>query len=157
MLEFASYIAGPYATALLADLGARVIKVEPVTGDAYRAMSFPRMGKTLQGKESLAIDLKDERGRRVLHKLIENTDVILHNFRPGVPERLAMDYEDGQAPQPRHRVPLRRGLRFDGAALAPHRLPSHRRRHHRRAAVPAWPRPAHAPPTFRSTSTAYKP
>ena len=100
VLEFASYIAGPYATALLADLGARVIKVEPVTGDAYRAMSFPRMGKTLQGKESLAIDLKDERGRRVLHKLIENTDVILHNFRPGVPERLAMDYETAKRLRP---------------------------------------------------------
>ena len=100
VLEFASYIAGPYATALLADLGARVIKVEPVTGDAYRVMSFPRMCKTLQGKESLAIDLKDERGRRVLHKLIEDTDVLLHNFRPGVPERLGMDYETAKRLRP---------------------------------------------------------
>ena len=100
VLEFASYIAGPYATALLADLGARVIKVEPVTGDAYRVMSFPRMCKTLQGKESFAVDLKDERGRRALHKLIEKTDVILHNFRPGVPERLGMDYETAKRLNP---------------------------------------------------------
>ena len=100
VLEFASYIAGPYATALLADLGARVIKIEPVTGDAYRVMSFPRMCKTLQGKESLAIDLKDERGRRVLHKLIEHTDVLLHNFRPSVPERLGMDYETAKRLRP---------------------------------------------------------
>ena len=100
VLEFASYIAGPYATALLADLGARVIKVEPVTGDAYRVMSFPRMCKTLQGKESFAIDLKDERGRRALHKLIENTDILLHNFRPGVPERLGMDYETAKRLNP---------------------------------------------------------
>ena len=100
VLEFASYIAGPYATALLADLGARVIKVEPVTGDAYRVMSFPRMCKTLQGKESFAIDLKDGRGRRALHKLIENTDILLHNFRPGVPERLGMDYETAKRLNP---------------------------------------------------------
>ncbi len=97
VLEFASYIAAPYATALLADLGARVIKVEPVTGDAYRAMSFPRMCKTLQGKESLAIDMKDERGKRTIHKLLEKTDVLLHNFRPGVPERLRIDYETAKS------------------------------------------------------------
>ena len=52
VLEFASFIAAPFATCLLADLGARVIKVEPITGDLYRTLAFPRMAKTLQGKEA---------------------------------------------------------------------------------------------------------
>ena len=93
VLELASFIAAPYATALLADLGARVIKVEPMTGDLYRAISFPRMCKTIQGKEGLALDLKAPRAQEVLHRLARKADVLLHNFRPGVPERLAMDYE----------------------------------------------------------------
>ena len=93
VLEFASYIATPFATALLADLGARVIKIEPITGDLYRAGRFPRMGKMLQGKEGLALDLKDPRAQEAVHRLIEKTDVLIHNFRPGVPERLGIDYE----------------------------------------------------------------
>ena len=93
VLEFASYIATPFATALLADLGARVIKIEPITGDLYRAGRFPRMGKMLQGKEGLALDLKDPRAQEAVHRLIEKTDVLIHNFRPGVPERLGIDHE----------------------------------------------------------------
>ncbi len=93
VLEFATYIATPFATALLADLGARVIKIEPITGDVFRAGRFPRTGKMVQGKEGLALDLKDSRGQEAVHKLIEKTDVLIHNFRPGVPERLGIDYE----------------------------------------------------------------
>ena len=93
VLEFASFIAAPFATCLLADLGARVIKVEPITGDLYRTLAFPRMAKTLQGKEALCLDLKDPTAREVVQRLVKKTDILLHNFRAGVPERLGIDYE----------------------------------------------------------------
>ena len=93
VLQFASYIAAPLATALLADLGARVITVEPITGDLYRAMGFPKMAKTLQGKESLSLDLKDPEAQGVVHKLAKQADILIHNYRPGVPDRLRMDYQ----------------------------------------------------------------
>jgi len=93
VLELASFIAAPWATALLADLGARVIKVEPLTGDLYRAIGFPSISKTLQGKEAMSLDLKDPRAQRIVHQLVAKADVLLHNFRPGVPRRLGIDYE----------------------------------------------------------------
>ena len=101
VIELASFIAAPYATALLADLGARVIKIEPLTGDLYRIMSFPRMSKTILGKESVALDLKNPDAQAVFHKLVKKADVLLHNFRPGVPERLGIDYETVRKLNPR--------------------------------------------------------
>ncbi|MEE9285343.1 MAG: CoA transferase [Dehalococcoidia bacterium] len=101
VLEFASFIAAPFVTCLLADLGARVIKIEPVTGDLYRSIAFPRMCKTLQGKEALCLDLKDPVAQEAIHKLVEKADVLLHNFRPGVPERLRIDYETVRKINPR--------------------------------------------------------
>ena len=100
VLELASYIATPFATALLADMGARVIKIEPLTGDLYRT-SFPRMGKTLQGKEAIALDLKEPRAQEIMHKLIAKADILLHNYRPGVPERLGIGYETARKINPR--------------------------------------------------------
>ncbi len=99
VLEFASYIAVPFMTCLLSDMGARVIKVEPITGDLFRP-SFPRMSKTLQGKEALSLDLKDPKAQAALHRLVKKTDILVHNFRPGVPERLGMDYETLSAINP---------------------------------------------------------
>ncbi len=101
VLEFATFIAVPFMTCLLADMGARVIKVEPITGDLFRAMSFPRMGKTLQGKEALSLDLKDPLGQEAVHRLVKETDILVHNFRPGVPERLGIDFETLQRINPR--------------------------------------------------------
>jgi crotonobetainyl-CoA:carnitine CoA-transferase CaiB-like acyl-CoA transferase len=88
-------IAAPLATSLLADLGARVIKVEPITGDPYRHL-LPRgelAVKTNAGKESICIDLKSERGRDLLQELVRRADALVHNFRPGVPERLGFGYD----------------------------------------------------------------
>ncbi len=94
MLELASWLAAPFSGALIADLGARVIKVEALTGDPMRAMVTNENGiRATQGKESIAIDLKTAEGREILHKLVATADVVMHNFRPGVPERLGMDYE----------------------------------------------------------------
>ena len=100
VLELASYIAVPFMTCLLADLGARVIKVEPITGDLYRS-SFPRMCKTLQGKQALSLDLKAPQAQEVLHRLVKQADILVHNYRPGVPERLGIDYETLREVNPR--------------------------------------------------------
>jgi crotonobetainyl-CoA:carnitine CoA-transferase CaiB-like acyl-CoA transferase len=94
VIDFATFFAAPYATSLLANLGARVIKVEALGGDYSRysaggLLAFP----TTQGKESIAVDLKHPEGRAIVHRLIERADLLLHNFRPGVPERLGIDDE----------------------------------------------------------------
>jgi crotonobetainyl-CoA:carnitine CoA-transferase CaiB-like acyl-CoA transferase len=102
IVEAAYYYATPFATALLAELGARVIKVEPVKGDPYRllgrgggdpvtALGHNNMVRAMQGKESIALDLKDERGRAILHRLVAGADVFVHSFRGRVPEALGMD------------------------------------------------------------------
>jgi crotonobetainyl-CoA:carnitine CoA-transferase CaiB-like acyl-CoA transferase len=102
VLEVATIIAAPLATTFLADLGARVIKVEAIEGDPYRHL-MPRgllAVKTNAGKESICIDLKSQQGRDVLHELAKRADVLLHNFRPGVPERLGLGAEQIRALRP---------------------------------------------------------
>ena len=101
VLEFASIIAVPLGASQLADLGARVIKVEPLGGDPYRQLGGG-VGATRvnAGKESIALDLKSEAGQAILAKLIEQVDVIVSNFRPRVPERLGFGYEQVKAVRP---------------------------------------------------------
>ena len=89
VVESAFFIAAPYSLTLLAEMGARVIKVEPPAGDPMRFNS-PYCNI---GKESIVLDLKNEEGKKALHCLIKNADVFLHNFRPGVPESLGIDYD----------------------------------------------------------------
>ena len=102
ILEFATIIATPLATSMLADLGARVIKVEPVGGDPYRGMGPAGVmaAKTNAGKESICIDLKSTEGQAIVADLIRGADAIVHNYRPGVPERLGIDYETARALRP---------------------------------------------------------
>jgi len=100
--DLATFFAAPFATSLLANLGARVIKIEPLGGDYSRfsaggLLAFP----TTQGKESIAVDLKQPAGRRIVHELIARADALLHNFRPGVPERLAIDADTCRKVNPR--------------------------------------------------------
>ncbi|MDA0301589.1 MAG: CoA transferase [Chloroflexi bacterium] len=101
VLDFSTIIAAPLAATHLADLGARVIKIEQVGGDPWRWMyqGFGFM-KTNAGKESIALDLKSEAGRAIAHALIAKADVVIHNYRPGVPERLGIGYEDARAITP---------------------------------------------------------
>jgi crotonobetainyl-CoA:carnitine CoA-transferase CaiB-like acyl-CoA transferase len=101
VLELGSWLAAPFGGALLADLGARVIKVEPLAGDPYRSMSTnDNMIRAMQGKQSIAVDLKTEDGRRILHGLVRQADALAHNFRPGVAPRLAVDYPTLRAIKP---------------------------------------------------------
>jgi CoA:oxalate CoA-transferase len=103
VLDFSQFLAGPVAAMRLADLGARVIKIErPKTGDIGRGLAFAGLvsdGDTIsfhianRNKESFAADLKTSEGLAEVWKLIEIADVIIQNFRPGVIERLGLGYE----------------------------------------------------------------
>ena len=90
ILEVAYYIAGPLATAILAEMGARVIKVEPLEGDPYRRTGL-QSAKFLHGKESLTLDLKHPVGRKSLDELIERSDVVVHSFRRNAAAKLGLD------------------------------------------------------------------
>ena len=102
VLEFATVIAAPLGAAILADLGARVIKVEPIGGDPFRAMGLASMGagRCNGSKESIALDLKSAEGQEIVHALARETDIVIHNYRPGVPERLGIGYETLKAIRP---------------------------------------------------------
>ena len=99
VVEFATIIAAPLGASLLADLGARVIKVEPVRGgDPIRTLgvglgAYITSSKTTAGKESICVDLKSKEGQEAVHRLLREADVLIHNYRPGVPERLGIGYD----------------------------------------------------------------
>jgi crotonobetainyl-CoA:carnitine CoA-transferase CaiB-like acyl-CoA transferase len=102
VVEFATIIAAPLATTMLADLGARVIKVELIDGDPYRHLipGGTPVAKTSAGKASICIDVKHEEGRRIAADLARTADVVVHNARPGVPERLGLGDEQLRAANP---------------------------------------------------------
>ena len=107
VIELASALAAPGATAIMADQGADVIKIEPPgMGDVLRYMGSSRRGvsvlfqQTNRGKRSLALNLKHPEGLAIVHRLVAGADVLLHNFRPGVAERLGVGYEALEALQP---------------------------------------------------------
>ena len=102
VVEFATIIAAPLSTVLLADLGARVIRVEVIEGDAYRHLMVGggTAAKTTAGKESICVDLKSAPGRAIARRLVAGADVLVHNFRPGVAERLGIGYDELRAGQP---------------------------------------------------------
>jgi crotonobetainyl-CoA:carnitine CoA-transferase CaiB-like acyl-CoA transferase len=95
VLELAIQYAAPFATTLLADLGARVIKVEPLGGDPIRGQVpwFPEVGggKVMQGKDSIAIDLGTAEGQQIVHRLASRVDAVLEGFRDGAAERIRVD------------------------------------------------------------------
>jgi crotonobetainyl-CoA:carnitine CoA-transferase CaiB-like acyl-CoA transferase len=90
VVDFAAFVAGPLAAQALADLGAEVIKVEPPEGEAMRAAAYA-IAACQRGKRSLAIDLGAPEAKPVIEKLLSTADVVLHNFRVGVSERLGID------------------------------------------------------------------
>jgi crotonobetainyl-CoA:carnitine CoA-transferase CaiB-like acyl-CoA transferase len=90
--EFSNWFAGPYGNRLLADLGADVIKVEPLYGEAQRPLPNPFEGSN-RGKRDMSIDLKSPRAHEVITRLLASVDVVQHNMRPGAAERLQIDSE----------------------------------------------------------------
>lgn len=106
VLDLSRVLSGPICGRALADLGARVIKLEPPAGDLTR-FSLPRHGpisgyyaQQNSGKENISIDLDTEAGRALLLDLAGRVDVVLENFRPGVCERLGIGYDDVAAINP---------------------------------------------------------
>ena len=105
VLDLATIQAGPYGAALLADLGARVIKVDATDRrldegrrSTAQAVADPR---TYAGKEGIQVDLQTPEGKEIIHKLIARADVLSHNFRLGVPDRLGVDWETCRKINPR--------------------------------------------------------
>ena len=99
ILDFTTIVLGPYATQTLGDLGADVIKIEPLQGDLFRAVRPGRsrtMGAAFMGfnrnKRSLAIDLKRPEAREVLARLVAGADAVVHNMRPKAAESLGLAY-----------------------------------------------------------------
>ncbi|MFG1812236.1 CaiB/BaiF CoA transferase family protein [Kribbella sp. NPDC049174] len=110
VLDCSIAMAGPFAAQRLGDLGADVVKVEPVTGEWQRhAAAGGAKGNAInvsflslnRNKRSLAVDLKSAEGKHVLLRLVETADVFLQNYRPGVAERLGVDYPTLSAINPR--------------------------------------------------------
>jgi len=105
ILDLATIQAGPYSAALLADLGARVIKLDATDrrldeGRRSTAQAMPD-ARTYAGKECLQVDLQTPEGKDIVHRLITKADVLLHNYRLGVPERLQVDWETCRKLNPR--------------------------------------------------------
>lgn len=111
IVDFSQFLSGPSASLRLADLGARVIKVEkPGTGDICRQLYTSNVvmnGESSvfhainRNKESLQADLKSEKDQKIIRELIKKADVVMHNFRPGVMERLGFDYKSVKEINPR--------------------------------------------------------
>src|SRR5437660_6684449 len=108
VVDLTRVLAGPFCTMMLAELGARVIKVEePRGGDDARCFEPFFEGQSAyfaslnRGKESIALDLKDDADRAVFWKLVRRADVLVENFRPGALKRLGFGYEELRAVNPR--------------------------------------------------------
>jgi crotonobetainyl-CoA:carnitine CoA-transferase CaiB-like acyl-CoA transferase len=100
VLEVAYFLAAPLATTILAELGARVIKVEPPRGDPWRRTGT-EVAHILHGKESIEVDLKDPRGLALVHRLVARADALIQSFRPGVADRLGLGYDECRRINPR--------------------------------------------------------
>ena len=114
VLDWTMYQFGPVASSMLGDMGADVIKIEALDGDVGRAVA--RMSSrpiALEGdrnayfetchrnKRGIAVNLKTEEGREIVHKLVAEADVFIENYRKGIPERLGMGYETLREINPR--------------------------------------------------------
>jgi formyl-CoA transferase len=107
VLEFSQVIAAPFCGTILSDMGATVTKVEPINGESWRQTGQIVPNETRgfvclnRGKQDIAIDLAHPEARSVIGRLVQETDVVTINYRPGVPERLGIDYESLRQINPR--------------------------------------------------------
>lgn len=107
VLDLTRFLAGPYATMVLGDMGAEIVKIERFPGgDDARRMSPRVHGESYtftmanRNKKSVALDLKSDRGREILMRLLADSDAVIENFRPGVTRRLGLDYDTVRAINP---------------------------------------------------------
>jgi crotonobetainyl-CoA:carnitine CoA-transferase CaiB-like acyl-CoA transferase len=99
LVDFGQYLAGPFGPMIIGDLGADVIKVEPITGDGMRQVNQAFVG-CQRGKRDIALDLKSERGHELALQLVERADIVHHNMTKGVAARLGIAYDDCKAVNP---------------------------------------------------------
>ena len=99
ILDLGNFLAGPFGPMLLGDLGATVYKLESPEGDQMRPITEPFNG-CQRGKLDIVVDLKTSEGLEIAHRLIRHVDVVHHNMRPGVAERLGVDYETARQLNP---------------------------------------------------------
>ncbi|PCJ37151.1 MAG: hypothetical protein COA75_05245 [Cellvibrionales bacterium] len=106
VIDFSHYVAGPHCTKMLAEHGAEVIKIEPLTGDPARMLPMHKEGRSAfyvqhnLAKKSLSLDLTRPEAQKICHDLIKNADVVVENFTPGVMKRHNMDWETLKAINP---------------------------------------------------------
>jgi len=100
VLDFASYIAGSYGPMILAQLGAKVIKIESLEGDSFRHFGFGFLGWN-QGKRGISLNLASAEGREIIHGLADKADIVVENLRPGRMRKFGFDYESLAARNPR--------------------------------------------------------
>jgi crotonobetainyl-CoA:carnitine CoA-transferase CaiB-like acyl-CoA transferase len=100
VLDFASYIAGSYGPMILAQLGAKVIKIESLEGDSFRHFGFGFLGWN-QGKRGLSLNLASPEGRKIIHGLNDKADIVVENLRPGRMRKFGFDYESLATRNPR--------------------------------------------------------
>jgi CoA:oxalate CoA-transferase len=107
IVDLTTFLSGPFGTQILADLGAEVLKVEPLSGDSSRAIPPHFIGEDSayflgnnRNKRSIAVDLKSDDGKAIALELIAGADVVVENFRPEVCQRLGLDPEKIRAQQP---------------------------------------------------------
>jgi CoA:oxalate CoA-transferase len=100
VLSFCRALAGPYATQLLSDLGAEVIKLEDPNGGDMTRFGHPRLNDVStyflsvnRGKKSITLNLKDDRAKKIVFDLVTKVDILVENYRPGVMKRLGLDYD----------------------------------------------------------------
>jgi formyl-CoA transferase len=106
VIEIASYVTGPFASQLIADMGAAVIKIEePKRGDPFRGWGDRNYSSTFcslnRNKRSLSLDLRQDEARAIVLKLAAGADVLIENFRPGVMEKRGLGYEDVRKVNPK--------------------------------------------------------
>jgi crotonobetainyl-CoA:carnitine CoA-transferase CaiB-like acyl-CoA transferase len=108
VLDLSHALAGPFASTMLGDMGADIIKIEPPTGDISRAWGPPFYGSEPsyfvslhRNKRSVVIDFKHAEGKELFFRLLEKADVVLENYRVGVLDKLGLGYEQGRARNPR--------------------------------------------------------
>lgn len=135
VLDFGRYLSGPFSGMLLADLGADVIRIEKIGGDADRHFRpFTKDGKSMyatvcgRNKRCITLDFRSEESKDILKQLIEKCDVVINNYRPGVMEKMGIGYEDARKINPGiiyssisgfgQHGPYRNRAAFDGIATA---------------------------------------
>lgn len=104
VLELAAYISGPYATAILASLGAEVVKIEPLAGEAFRIGQNDKSAYFVQynaGKKSVALNLKAPEARELVQRMVPGFDVLVENMRPGKAAQLGLGEAECRALNPR--------------------------------------------------------